>query len=334
MPKNHSNKSPKKHRSQRKDAGSTTCPDCDHIVRKRGMGSHRAHCKKSNRGRRETALDIMANEGLVLQDVEVEMQQDGESISIPSQPQVCHNILTSVNLNNTTNSEPPATALIPAQNDLDDDPMDGFLDLDLERQANVDVSETNAVGPLDYDDSDEDVSSEFTHYKFRTLLDHYGLTLIDKTYIISIDTEPTTFENTVHINDSEFLPTSQPEKDDIRIEYNDKSGMQPIHLSFDEYSFNNSQERESGRNVQTNAEPWRPFTSRLDFEVAELILETHLNKNQTNSLLSLIRRCINDPTSFSLDNSKDINALWEAARTKTTTVSYCVIIMSIQISFQ
>jgi hypothetical protein len=140
-----------------------------------------------------------------------------------------------------------------------------------------------------------------------------------------------TFENTVHIDDSEFLAASQPAKDDIRIEYHDKSEIPPKHLSFDEYSFNNSQEKESGRNIQPNAEPWRPFTSRLDFEVAELILETHLNKNQTNSLLSLIRRCINDPMSFSLTNSKDLTAIWEAARAKTTTVSYYA--MSVHIIF-
>lgn len=85
MPKHHS-KSPKKRGSQRKDAGSTTCPDCGKNVRKRGMGSHRAHC---NRGTRETALDIMADESLALQDAEVEMQQanvNGELIS--SRPQV------------------------------------------------------------------------------------------------------------------------------------------------------------------------------------------------------------------------------------------------------
>lgn len=217
---------------------------------------------------------------------------------------------------------------------------DFYLDSNSERQANVDVdvSETNVVGPLDYDpDSDDEdvnfsVDGKFTHSVFR-LLNYYGLTLIDKTCIILIDSEPiqTTFENTVHVDDSEFLAASQPAKDDIRIEYHDKSEMPPKHLSFDEYSFNNSQESESGRNVQTNAEPWRPFTSRLDFEVAELVLETHLNKNQTNSLLSLIRRCINDPASFSLDNSKDLNAIWEAARAKTTTVSYYV--MSVQIPF-
>jgi endogenous inhibitor of DNA gyrase (YacG/DUF329 family) len=187
MPKH--SKSPKKQRrSQRKDAGSTTCPDCGKSVRKRGMGSHRARC---NKGTRETALDIMADESLALQDAEVELQQvsnvNGELIF--NQPH--DSILTSVN-----NSDPPAV-LLPAQNDSDDDSMASFYlsDPNPERQANIDInvddvseseSETRAVlGPLDYDlnphSDDEDLNffvgdsdGEFTLSVFRSL-NYYGL---------------------------------------------------------------------------------------------------------------------------------------------------------------
>src|SRR6266567_4340245 len=36
--------------------------------------------------------------------------------------------------------------------------------------------------------------------------------------------------------------------------------------------------------------PWHPFHSRLDFEVAEFALSSHLNKSETETLLSIIRR--------------------------------------------
>lgn len=128
----------------------------------------------------------------------------------------------------------------------------------------------------------------------------------------------------VHLSNSEYTATAAaetPEQNDIRVEYHPRSEIPPKHFPFADYTSYNSLERDDTQDFQTNQEPWRPFNSRLDFEVAELILETHLNRNQTNSLLSLIKRCTEDPSSFSLKNSKEIDEMWDASRGKTTTVS-------------
>ncbi|KAJ6610879.1 hypothetical protein B0H10DRAFT_2165954 [Mycena sp. CBHHK59/15] len=48
--------------------------------------------------------------------------------------------------------------------------------------------------------------------------------------------------------------------------------------------------------------PWAPFRTRLDFEVAEFVQDTMLNKNQINTLISLIRRCSENPDGFTIHN--------------------------------
>jgi hypothetical protein len=74
--------------------------------------------------------------------------------------------------------------------------------------------------------------------------------------------------------------------------------------------------------------PWHPFHSRLDFEIAELSLNAHLNKADTENLLSIIRRCIETPEQFTLSSHKDLSEYWDLARSMTDSVS-----KSVQLSF-
>jgi hypothetical protein len=132
------------------------------------------------------------------------------------------------------------------------------------------------------------------------------------------------FDNTVHLAPSEHnisaVEKSLLEQHEVRVEYHPRSKVHPDNFSFYEYS---SLAKDGIHKVEDNSqnEPWHPFNSRLDFELAELILETHLNKDQTNSLLSLIKRCVKDPSSFTLENSKQLEATWDACKAKTTSVS-------------
>ncbi|KAJ7447334.1 hypothetical protein B0H11DRAFT_2335669, partial [Mycena galericulata] len=65
-------------------------------------------------------------------------------------------------------------------------------------------------------------------------------------------------------------------------------------------------------------QPWRPFRSQLDFEVAEFCEDNLLNKDSTETLISLIRRCIFNPDEFTLTGQCELNELWELASHKCT----------------
>ncbi|KAJ7500378.1 hypothetical protein B0H11DRAFT_2155479 [Mycena galericulata] len=67
--------------------------------------------------------------------------------------------------------------------------------------------------------------------------------------------------------------------------------------------------------------------TRLDFEVSEFAQENMLNRNATDKLISLIRRCAADPDDFTITNHADMNKQWDLASKKCTefqTYDVCV----------
>ncbi|KAJ7734783.1 hypothetical protein DFH07DRAFT_870865 [Mycena maculata] len=66
------------------------------------------------------------------------------------------------------------------------------------------------------------------------------------------------------------------------------------------------------------SQPWAPFHTRLDFEVAEFAQDAMLNRNQTNTLISLIHRCASSTGGFTLRNHSDLDKQWELASDKCT----------------
>ncbi|KAJ7824744.1 hypothetical protein B0H14DRAFT_3110853 [Mycena olivaceomarginata] len=66
------------------------------------------------------------------------------------------------------------------------------------------------------------------------------------------------------------------------------------------------------------AEPWAPFRTRLDFEVAEFVQDAMLNKNQTDTLISLIRRCSENIEGLTLHRQSDLEKQWTHASRKCT----------------
>ncbi|KAG2158730.1 uncharacterized protein EDB93DRAFT_1290809 [Suillus bovinus] len=63
-----------------------------------------------------------------------------------------------------------------------------------------------------------------------------------------------------------------------------------------------------------NTTPWEPFSSRIDFDFAELILKANLTKLQTNELIGLIRRAALER--FSVTDYDGICKLWDAASSR------------------
>ncbi|KAG1895695.1 uncharacterized protein F5891DRAFT_1193859 [Suillus fuscotomentosus] len=97
--------------------------------------------------------------------------------------------------------------------------------------------------------------------------------------------------------------------DDIKVEHHQNSGIKAQI-----YPFNNFHCRPATSSAYTtpNNHPWRPFQSRLEFEVAELALEVGLNNKQTDRLINICHQCSLRKDSFTLKNHKDIHGKWEA----------------------
>ena len=112
--------------------------------------------------------------------------------------------------------------------------------------------------------------------------------------------------------------TNDPLLDDIKIEYHPQSGKPTRVYHFEDFTTSS----ENTANMPIDPEPWKPFRSRLDFKIAELILNTHMNKSQTNQLLSLVHQCIQRPSEFTLENNTDLECIWEnACMARTSGVS-------------
>ncbi|KAG1890839.1 hypothetical protein F4604DRAFT_1888578 [Suillus subluteus] len=102
--------------------------------------------------------------------------------------------------------------------------------------------------------------------------------------------------------------------DDIKIEYHPSSSIEAKV-----YLFHNFQRRPMvSSEAPPSSEPWRPFQSRLEFEVAEVALEVGLNNKQTDRLVKLCHRCIDGKEKFTFKNHKDIHIKWEAASVHIT----------------
>lgn len=67
--------------------------------------------------------------------------------------------------------------------------------------------------------------------------------------------------------------------------------------------------------------PWKPFESQLDFELAEIMLDCHMNAREKQRLISWVRRCLKDPDSFTIEKVADLDRAWENAKYKATSVS-------------
>ncbi|TFK20674.1 hypothetical protein FA15DRAFT_719445, partial [Coprinopsis marcescibilis] len=98
--------------------------------------------------------------------------------------------------------------------------------------------------------------------------------------------------------------------DQIRIEYHPRSQMPPQVMTSDEYL----DRIPTSNDFPPNTEPWRPFRTRLDFELASFMQDNNLNQPQKARLLTLIREAIEKPRSFTIEDSRDLENIWTAAR--------------------
>ncbi|KAG1829439.1 hypothetical protein EV424DRAFT_1470719 [Suillus variegatus] len=74
--------------------------------------------------------------------------------------------------------------------------------------------------------------------------------------------------------------------------------------------------------IPCSASPWEPFRTRLDFEVAEIVLAAAMMKDQTNQLFELVRRTASAKEDFTLQSHNEVRTLWKMASKRFTPVSH------------
>lgn len=119
--------------------------------------------------------------------------------------------------------------------------------------------------------------------------------------------------------------------DDIKVKFHPKANIPDQIYSFDDYSQAestplNGSSFEPVVNTTDGRPPWYPFNTRTDFELAELMVDAHLNNSQVKALLSIIGQVSQNGSLFTLTDLKDLNERWEIARrSKANTVSIGII---------
>ncbi|KAG1735756.1 hypothetical protein EDB19DRAFT_1896182 [Suillus lakei] len=97
--------------------------------------------------------------------------------------------------------------------------------------------------------------------------------------------------------------------DDIQVEHHPHSQLPSTIHHFTEFSHS----RPTEEHTPCNNSPWEPFRIRLDFEVAEIVLEAAMTKDQTNRLFNLFHRSASGNDSFTLHNHDKVHSLWDLA---------------------
>ncbi|KAJ6553880.1 hypothetical protein B0H10DRAFT_1848583, partial [Mycena sp. CBHHK59/15] len=102
---------------------------------------------------------------------------------------------------------------------------------------------------------------------------------------------------------------------EIKCVFHPHSQCPTIFQSFPDYLATNvSQERV----IPRDEAPWKPFQTRLDFEVAEFCELAMLNTEMTEILIALIQRCGHNIQNFTLTSHAELNKLWALASHKCT----------------
>lgn len=80
--------------------------------------------------------------------------------------------------------------------------------------------------------------------------------------------------------------------------------------------------------------PWRPFPTRIDFELAEVMLDSHMSARHIDRTISLFRQALPNPDDsdvFTFTNSSQLARMWDIARTsRGNGVSFIIITRDIK----
>lgn len=110
-----------------------------------------------------------------------------------------------------------------------------------------------------------------------------------------------------HIPAAAAVNERQPQLDDMRTEYHPHSQRPTTTTPFKEYGRADPARKDT---FDPTSPPWLPFRTRIDFEVADLAHELAMSKTQTETFLSLMRRCSSGET-VKIMTHKDLVDTWD-----------------------
>ncbi|KAJ6451940.1 hypothetical protein C8R45DRAFT_848162 [Mycena sanguinolenta] len=134
------------------------------------------------------------------------------------------------------------------------------------------------------------------------------MNLVD--YLLDSDLEPPASDPNVPRPEA-----PRPKNNDIKRVFHPHSERPEVIMSFEEYR---AAQVPPKRRLLNDEEPWSPFLTRLDFELAEFVQDTMLNEKQTNRLISLIRDCSANIEGFTLRSHSDLEKQWTHVSKKCT----------------
>ncbi|KAI0674805.1 hypothetical protein C8Q78DRAFT_502219 [Trametes maxima] len=102
--------------------------------------------------------------------------------------------------------------------------------------------------------------------------------------------------------------------DSFRTEYHPRSGRPTTVHPIEEFT----RVHDSQYKPPPQETPWGPFTTKADFEFAELSLQAALNKRQVDAFLQLIERLVRSEDRLTFRNQKDVETAWKGAAHKLT----------------
>ncbi|KAF6744235.1 hypothetical protein DFP72DRAFT_1095451 [Ephemerocybe angulata] len=105
-----------------------------------------------------------------------------------------------------------------------------------------------------------------------------------------------------------------PTKDSIRTEFYPKRKLSPEVVELDEYNARRRRQRTEYPTELSDRPPYYPFKTRLDFDFAELVFKSSLQKEQITQLLSLVQRCVNQEDTLTYQDFAGLQASWEEAK--------------------
>ncbi|KAG1777608.1 hypothetical protein EV702DRAFT_1045347 [Suillus placidus] len=108
--------------------------------------------------------------------------------------------------------------------------------------------------------------------------------------------------------DTAALPTYS--RGNIKVKHHPNSGIETKVHAFNDF---HCCLVASSAHTPPDNQPWRPFHSRLKFDVAELALEAGLNNDQTDCLIKICHCSSVGKEKFTFRNHKDIHSKWEVA---------------------
>jgi len=78
---------------------------------------------------------------------------------------------------------------------------------------------------------------------------------------------------------------------------------------------------EAGSMEPPDKEPWLPFRSREDFELAEIVHDAAMNQSQIDALIKFIHHCEENPGNLTFKGFQDLRKSWENSSALLTEVS-------------